>query len=143
MTWLSRVGWGQLLGLGAVLAVACQGQIMGHGTGDGSSLGPGPVGSSTGNGSGGSSNKSGGSGTSLDDAGVPSAPVIPFDALGVPASVTKVKNLLTGLAPTQAELDAVQKDPKALAGLVDAWLTLPAYSEKMEVFFADAFQQSQ
>ena len=33
--------------------------------------------------------------------------------------------------------------PKALSALVDTWMTLPAYEEKMEVFFADAFQQSQ
>ena len=74
---------------------------------------------------------------------MPSAPIIPFDALSVAASVTKVKNLLTGLAPTQAEIDSVSADSKNLAGLVDTWMKLPAYSEKMEIFFADAFQQSQ
>lgn len=55
----------------------------------------------------------------------------------------KVKNLLTGLAATQAEIDAVTKDPKSLTGLVDTWMKLSAYQEKMEIFFADAFQQSQ
>src|SRR5450432_2387201 len=144
MAWLSRVAWGSSLVLGAVLAVACEGQITGHGKADGTTLGPGPLGSGSGNGSGGLGNGSGGSGsTPLDDGGIPSAPVIPFDPLTVPASVTKVKDLLTGLAPTQAEIDAVAKDPKALGGLVDTWMMLPAYQEKMEVFFADAFQQSQ
>jgi hypothetical protein len=54
-----------------------------------------------------------------------------------------VKNLLTGLAPTQDEIDAVSKDASALGGLVDGWMKLPAYQRKMEIFFADAFQQSQ
>src|SRR5690349_2581813 len=85
----------------------------------------------------------------LGDAGIPpmddsgGIPPPPFDPLSAAASVTKVKNLLTGLAPTQAEIDAVVKDPQGLAGLVDAWMKLPAYEEKMEIFFVDAFQQSQ
>jgi hypothetical protein len=70
-------------------------------------------------------------------------PAIPFDPLSVPAYVTKVKALLTGLAPTQAEVDQVAADPSALRSLVDAWMKLPAYSLKMERFFAEAFQQSQ
>src|SRR5450755_3713276 len=143
MAWLSRVAWGSSLVLGAVLAVACEGHITGHGKADGTSLGPGPLGSGSGNGSGGLGNGSGGDGSGpLDDGGIPSAPVIPFDPLTVPASVTKVKNLLTGLAPTQAEVDAVTADPTSLSGLVTTWMKLPQYGPKMELFFADAFQQS-
>jgi hypothetical protein len=137
---------GPALVLGAALAVACEGQIGGGGSsGNGKSVGPGALGSGSSNGSGATGNGSGGLGSTspLDDAGVPSAPVIPFDALTVSASVTKVKNLLTGIAPTQAEIDAVTKDPTALGGLVDTWMKLPAYQEKMEIFFGDAFQQSQ
>jgi hypothetical protein len=70
-------------------------------------------------------------------------PKIPFDPLPVSAYVTKVKTLLTGLAPTQAEIDAVTANPKSLGDLVDAWMKLPAYHAKMELFFGDAFQQSQ
>jgi hypothetical protein len=76
------------------------------------------------------------------DGGV-SAPPPPFDPLPLPASLTKVKNLLTGLAPTQAEIDQVASDESALSDLVDSWMKLPAYQPKMEIFFADAFQQSQ
>jgi hypothetical protein len=145
--------WRGLLGsaliTGAALLSGCNGVIGGgsSGTGPGSShLGSGGLGtggagnaaSGTGNGSGASSGMLG-----LGDGGMPSAPVIPFDPLPVAASVTKVKNLLTGLAPTQAEIDSVKADPKALGTLVDTWLKLPEYSEKMEIFFADAFQQSQ
>jgi hypothetical protein len=147
MVWFLRFAWASALALAAILGVACQGQISGHGKSDGISLTPDPgngSGSGAGSAAGGLGNGSGGAdGTSPDGGGEPSAPVIPFDPLSVPASVTKVKNLLTGLAPTQAEIDSVTKDPKALGGLVDAWMMLPAYQEKMEVFFADAFQQSQ
>jgi hypothetical protein len=70
------------------------------------------------------------------DAGDASPPAIPFEAPTPASSLTKGKNLLTGLAPTQAELDSVAADPKNLAALVDAWTALPAYAEKMELFFA-------
>ena len=69
--------------------------------------------------------------------------MIPFEPFAVPAYVTKVKTLLTGIAPTQSEIDAVTADPTALGGLVDTWMKLPQYTAKMELFFADAFQQSQ
>jgi hypothetical protein len=61
----------------------------------------------------------------------------------VASYVTKVKTLLTGIAPTQAEIDAVTTTPAGLGDLVDGWMKLPAYRIKMERFFADAFQQSQ
>jgi hypothetical protein len=69
--------------------------------------------------------------------------MIPFEPLGLASYVTKVKTLLTGIAPTQAEVDAVKADATALGGLVDGWMKLPEYTAKMELFFADAFQQSQ
>ena len=103
--------------------------------------------SSDGNGS-----KGGGGGTSSDGgAGAPGAeggaesgaPTVPFEPFSVPAYVTKVKTVLTGIAPTQAEIDAVTADPTSLSGLVTTWMQLPQYGAKMELFFADAFQQSQ
>jgi hypothetical protein len=61
-----------------------------------------------------------------------------------PASyVAKVKNVLVGLPPSDAEIAAVEADPKALAGLVDGWMALPEYQHKMMVFFELAFQQTQ
>jgi hypothetical protein len=71
------------------------------------------------------------------------APSVPFEPFSVPAYVTKVKTLLTGLGPTQAEIDAVTADAGSLSGLVTSWMQLPQYTAKMELFFADAFQQSQ
>jgi len=149
-----RAPWGSAWILGAALLGACNGATGGS---QGAGPGPGPLGGG-GLGSGGAGNPTAGTGAGgsagtssggssgvlgMGDGGMPSAPVIPFDPLSVAASVTKVKNLLTGLAPTQAEIDSVKADPKALGALVDAWMKLPAYSEKMEIFFADAFQQSQ
>jgi hypothetical protein len=57
--------------------------------------------------------------------------------------VAKVKNVLTGLPPTDAEVSAVAADPKKLGALVDGWMALPQYQQKMRRFFALAFQQTQ
>jgi hypothetical protein len=57
--------------------------------------------------------------------------------------VTKVKNILVGLPPTDAEIAQVAADPDALRGLIDGWMALPQYQQKMMVFFQLAFQQTQ
>jgi hypothetical protein len=54
-----------------------------------------------------------------------------------------VKNLLVGLPPTDAEVTAVANDRAALAPLIDGWMQLPEYTQKMQVFFGLAFQQTQ
>jgi hypothetical protein len=54
----------------------------------------------------------------------------------------KVKGVLTGLAPTDAELAAVTADMGALGGLIDGWMATPEFTEKMIFFFQNAFQQS-
>jgi hypothetical protein len=57
--------------------------------------------------------------------------------------VPKVKNLLTGLAATDAEVQAVASNPTALRGLIDGWMALPQFQGKMLDFFKNAFQQNQ
>ena len=57
--------------------------------------------------------------------------------------VAKVKNLLVGLPPSDAELAQVTADPSTLGGLIDGWMALPGYQQKMMVFFELAFQQTQ
>jgi hypothetical protein len=57
--------------------------------------------------------------------------------------VAKVKNILIGKAPTDAEIQQVEKDPTQLKTLIDTWMTDPAYDAKMRVFFELAFQQTQ
>jgi hypothetical protein len=57
--------------------------------------------------------------------------------------VAKVKNVLVGLAPTDAEVTAVESDPRAFAPLVEAWMQRPEYAKKTMRFFQLAFQQTQ
>ncbi|MEO7733045.1 MAG: hypothetical protein ABIY55_18935, partial [Kofleriaceae bacterium] len=57
--------------------------------------------------------------------------------------VAKVKNILVGLPPSDAELAQVTADPKALGTLIDGWMATPEYQQKMMVFFELAFQQTQ
>src|SRR5436853_3443805 len=64
-----------------------------------------------------------------------------IEAVSVPASLAKVKGLLTGLPPTDAEIAAVTADPKALRGLVQSWIDTPQHTAKLLGFFANAFQQ--
>ncbi len=68
---------------------------------------------------------------------------IPFVAVSPAVYVAKVKMILVGLPPTDAEVAAVVADPNALGGLVDGWMQLPQYGDKMQVFFELAFQQTQ
>ena len=67
----------------------------------------------------------------------------PFAAEPPAVYVAKVKNILVGLPPTDAEVAAVEADPAALQALVDDWMKLPEYQQKMLVFFQLAFQQTQ
>jgi hypothetical protein len=67
----------------------------------------------------------------------------PFVADPPSVYVAKVKNILVGLPPTDAEVAAVVADPDALGGLIDGWMQLPEYQAKMMVFFELAFQQTQ
>ena len=57
--------------------------------------------------------------------------------------VAKVKNVLVGLPPTDAEIQAVEADPTQLGTLIDGWMALPQYQTKMLRFFELAFQQTQ
>jgi hypothetical protein len=83
------------------------------------------------------------------DAGV--SEVRQMDSTGVPAwkadpptvYLAKVKNLLVGLPPTDVEVAAVAADPSQLKALVEGWMQLPQYTQKMERFFELAFQQTQ
>jgi hypothetical protein len=66
-----------------------------------------------------------------------------FEALSTKASLTKVKTLLTGLAPSEEEFKTATANPNSLGNLVDQWMKLDNYRNIMERFFANAFQQSQ
>ncbi len=66
-----------------------------------------------------------------------------IEPVTVATSLAKVKGLLTGLPPTDAEVQAVQADPNALRGLVVKWTAAPQHTAKLLGFFSNAFQQSQ
>ena len=68
---------------------------------------------------------------------------MPFQADPATVYVAKVKNLLVGLPPTDAEIQAVQADPTQIGPLIDGWMQLPQYQQKMLRFFQLAFQQTQ
>src|SRR5258706_5312243 len=68
---------------------------------------------------------------------------VPFTPDSPTVYVAKVKNILVGLPPTDDEIAAVTADPQALGGLIDGWMLLPQYQQKMMVFFELAFQQTQ
>jgi hypothetical protein len=57
------------------------------------------------------------------------------------AAVRKVKNVLTGLAPTDAEI-AAGGNVAGLQDLIDGWLATPQFQTKMILFFQNTYQQS-
>jgi hypothetical protein len=67
----------------------------------------------------------------------------PFEPESPTFYVAKVKNVLVGLPPTDDEITAVKADPSKLKDLIDGWMKLPQYADKMRVFFELAFQQTQ
>ena len=91
----------------------------------------------SGGGAAGSAGGPGRDGSAGNDAGVAFEPVAPA------VYVAKIKNVLVGLPPTDEEVTSVVADPSRLAALIDGWMTLPQYSEKMRTFFELAFQQTQ
>ena len=72
-----------------------------------------------------------------------SGPAMPFQADPPSVYVAKVKDILVGLPPTDEEIGAVEADPTQLGTLVDGWMKLPQYDQKMLRFFELAFQQTQ
>lgn len=57
------------------------------------------------------------------------------------SALRKVKNVLTGLAPSDAEL-AQASDSAGLKALIDGWMATPEFEQKMIFFFSNTFQQS-
>jgi hypothetical protein len=113
--------------LGAALG-ACGDASTNSLTGGGPHGGPGPA-------------DAGDTDGAVTDPGGP--PAAPFEAVGPATYVPKVKNLMTGLPATDAEVNAVVADPNALRGLIDQWMALPQFQGRMLDFFRNAFQQNQ
>jgi hypothetical protein len=147
----NRMAW-YASGLSAIVAgVACgnggggagvDGNGGMNGTSSGGSSGPGggSSGGPSSSGSGSGVGQGSGDGGATSSSGGTAPP--PFDAVQSASYVRKVKNLLTGLAPTAAEV-AAATDSTALASLVDGWIATPQFQDKMIGFFRNVFQQSQ
>jgi hypothetical protein len=78
-----------------------------------------------------------------NDGGLDGGSTIPFEPVAARIYVAKVKNLMLGLPPKEEEIAAVEADPTALRGLVDAWFVKPEAQAKLGTFFNKAFQQTQ
>jgi hypothetical protein len=140
--------WAALL---AVSLTACTGTVGRTSSGGPSGAGNGAPSSAAGSGGGAAGNGTGaggggagvGGGMSGGAAGATGA----SGSMGftTPASaatvVRKVKNVLTGLAPTDEDLKA-GATPSGLQGLIDAWMATPQFQDKMILFFGNAFQQT-
>src|SRR5688572_20409038 len=92
---------------------------------------------------------SGPGGNKTGDAGTPPSktpePAIPGAFVALPPHVygQKVKNLLTGLPLTEVELAELVDKPRRLPELIDGWMALPQWRDRMLDFFKQAFQQTQ
>jgi hypothetical protein len=71
------------------------------------------------------------------------SPPPPFETVSPAASAAKVKDILTGLPLAGDELAAVSDNRAALRALIDTWMALPQFKEKMLEFWKSAFQQTQ
>ena len=83
------------------------------------------------------------SGGSRPGTGTDAGPPISFQPDAPAVYVSKVKNLLVGLPATSDEIAAVTADPTQLKALIQGWMALPSYTQKMTRFFELAFQQTQ
>jgi len=126
------VTWSAVSLSALLLAVAsCQGVIDSPGVGGRSNPG---AGGSTSSGSGSGTGGTGGDGV---------VPPPPFEAVTARSAVRKVKNLLTGLAPTDDDVNVVTTSGAAgLRTLIGGWVSQPEFKDKMLFFFRNAFQQA-
>src|SRR5689334_12890106 len=112
--------------------------------GSGTTTGTGAGGSGTGTGTGGTG--SGGTGAGGAGGAGGSGGTMPppgFEPASARSMVRKVKNLLTGQAPVDADLAAVTNNgPAALQGLINTWTMTPEFRDRMVFLFRNTFQQT-
>ena len=112
-------------------------------------------GGTSGSGAGSGAGTGAGTGSTAGPGGIPGDPgtgggagmATPFEAASAPAAVRKVKNLLVGLPPTDADVaTAAAMGTSGLKQLVDTWMNEDAFKarfkDKMVFFFRNAFQQT-
>lgn len=72
--------------------------------------------------------------TDTDDTGGPG-----FELLTPPEHLLRVSMALRGMRPSESELAAVEADPAALPGIVDAYLATPEFGATVRDVYNDAF----
>src|SRR6478735_7476726 len=151
------LGAGGFSALVVLLAASCGSPIGPDGDGTSGTGGTaGPDGGATDGvpGTGGSgAGSTDGSTTDGTDLGTPPEEVLPFESQGRGAALRKVKNLMTGFAPTPDEYTAVAGVPAtgdaaeaqavtdALRTLVVGWIDTPEFRAKLLQHFRNVFQQ--
>jgi len=151
-----RVGAAATSGLVVLLAVACSTE---GGGGDGASGGgPSSGASGTGaaaavDGTGATAGPDSGGAATDGPLGTPEEEVLPFETQGRAAALRKVKNLMTGRAPTSEEYAVLAAVPatgdaaeaaalaSAIRGLVTAFAATPEFQAKLLAHFRNVFQQ--
>ena len=126
------------LGAGLMACTGNVGHLGGSSPPGGGSTGTGNTGTGAGGDNGGTGAGPGGGGNTGqggDGGGGFTTPLSTY------AAVRKIKSVLTGLAPTDAEV-AAATDATALKGLIDTWTATPQFQDKMILFFQNAYQQS-
>jgi hypothetical protein len=125
--------------LGGVLAASgCYQGLGGSGRGDGE-------GESASAGDGADDDDAAGSedaGEGGDESGESGEPEVPFSPLPPEAALSRVKNFLTGLPPTDEERAAYLADPSALPSLIDGWMATPEYEARLLDLLRQLMQQS-
>lgn len=154
---LRRPGVGLTWLLGACLTAGACAQHVGSGWGNDGHAGAANAGNGSSSGTSGSNGSSAtvlsdaGSPMAMDDAGVQPGTVTasstPYDPKTAFDAVRKVKNLLIGMAPVDADVQAVGASGAAgLQKLIISWTTdtstQPLFGGKMLFFFRNTFQQT-
>ncbi|MGB5808929.1 MAG: hypothetical protein WBG86_00290 [Polyangiales bacterium] len=124
MRYWSRFGF---LALAVVLASGCDGIIGGSGPSDGSDGRSGPTDPAD--------------EFPVDTTRPELASCETFEPSHPYVYAAKIKTLLTGLALSSEELDALAADPKVLRSQVATWVDMPQTDQKLRRFFQTAFQQ--
>ena len=126
------------LGAGLMACTGNVGHLGGSSPPGGGSTGTGNTGTGAGGDSGGTGAGPGGGGNTGQGGNGGGGFTTPLSTY---AAVRKIKSVLTGLAPTDAEV-AAATDATALKGLIDTWTATPQFQDKMILFFQNAYQQS-
>jgi hypothetical protein len=127
---------GTTTGTGSGAGGTGAGTTTGTGTGAGGSAGNGGTGAGGAGGAGAGGGGAGGSGGGV-------TPPPPFEAVTARTIVRKVKNLLTGQAPVDADITTVTSDGAAgLKRLIASWTMTPEFRDRMLFLFRNTFQQT-